>query len=74
MNLTPHFTLHEFTRSQTASRLGEKLSGALGGRRPAVVKASDSLYRIRVTGLSKESANAMCGKVKAAGGACFVAR
>ena len=59
---------------QTASRLGEKLSGALGGRRPAVVKASDSLYRIRVTGLSKESANAMCGKVKAAGGACFVAR
>ena len=59
---------------QTASRLGEKLSGALGGRRPAVVKASDTLYRIRVTGLSKESANAMCGKVKAAGGACFVAR
>ena len=59
---------------QTAARLGEKLSGALGGRRPSVVKASDSLYRIRVTGLSKESANAMCGKVKAAGGACFVAR
>lgn len=59
---------------QTASRLGDKLSGALGGRRPSVVKASDSLYRIRVTGLSKESATAMCGKVKAAGGACFVAR
>ncbi len=38
------------------------------------MKASDSLYRIRVTGLSKESATAMCGKVKAAGGACFVAR
>lgn len=59
---------------QTASRLGAKLSGALGGRRPAVIKASDSLYRVRVTGLSKESAAAMCGKVKAAGGACFVAR
>jgi hypothetical protein len=59
---------------QTAARLGDKLSGALGGRRPSVVKASDSLYRVRVTGLSKESANAMCGKVKAAGGACFVAR
>ena len=59
---------------QTASRLGDKLSGALGGRRPSVVKASDSLYRIRVTGLSKESATAMCGKVKSAGGACFVAR
>ena len=59
---------------QTAARLGDKLSGALGGRRPSVVKASDSLYRVRVTGLSKESATAMCGKVKAAGGACFVAR
>lgn len=59
---------------QTAARLGDKLSGALGGRRPSVVKASDTLYRVRVTGLSKESANAMCGKVKAAGGACFVAR
>lgn len=59
---------------QTASRLGAKFSGALGGRRPAVIKASDTLYRVRVTGLSKESAAAMCGKVKAAGGACFVAR
>lgn len=59
---------------QTAARLADKLSGALGGRRPAVIKASDSLYRIRVTGLSKESASSMCGKVKAAGGACFVAR
>ncbi len=59
---------------QTASRLAGKLSGALGGRRPSVIKASDTLYRVRVTGLSKESAVAMCGKVKAAGGACFVAR
>jgi len=59
---------------QTAARLGAKLSGALGGRRPSVIKVSDKLYRVRVTGLSKESATAMCGKVKAAGGACFVAR
>ncbi len=59
---------------QAASRLGEKFSGALGGRRPSVVKASPTLYRVRVTGLSKESATAMCGRVKAAGGACFVAR
>ena len=59
---------------QAASRLAAKLSSALGGRHPAVIKASAKLYRVRVTGLSKESANAMCGRVKAAGGACFVAR
>lgn len=59
---------------QTATRLAAKLSGALGGRHPSVIKASGSLYRVRVTGLSRESANAMCGRVKAAGGACFVAR
>ncbi|MFV0279957.1 MAG: SPOR domain-containing protein [Rhodoblastus sp.] len=59
---------------RAASRLGAKLSGALGGRRLAVIKASDKLYRVRVTGLSRESAKAMCGKVKAAGGACFVSR
>ena len=64
----------EAAARQAASRLGAKLSGALGGRHPSVVKASASLYRIRVTGLSRESANAMCGRVKAAGGACFVAR
>ena len=64
----------EAAARQAASRLGAKLSGALGGRHPSVVKASASLYRIRVTGLSRESANAMCGRVKAAGSACFVAR
>lgn len=58
-----------------AARLGEKYGSALGGRRPSVHKAADkAVYRIRVTGLSREAANAMCGRIKSAGGACFVAR
>jgi hypothetical protein len=58
----------------TAQRLGEKYSGALGGRRPSVVKAADkaSVWRIRVSGMSRESAVGACEKIKAAGGACIV--
>ena len=38
-------------------------------------KASDkAVYRVRITGLSKDGATGMCEKLKAAGGACFVAR
>jgi hypothetical protein len=60
---------------QVAQRLGEKYSSALGGRRPSVQKASDkAIYRVRVTGLSREGATEVCEKVKSAGGACFVAR
>lgn len=60
---------------QVASRLGEKYSSQLGGRRPSVVKASDkAVYRVRVGGLSREAATAGCERIKAAGGACFVAR
>jgi hypothetical protein len=37
-------------------------------------KVGDKMvYRVRVAGLSKDGANAVCNKVKAAGGACFVA-
>lgn len=32
-----------------------------------------TVYRVRVAGVSKDSANAICNKVKAAGGSCFVA-
>lgn len=58
----------------TAQRLGEKFSGALGGRRPSVVKATDkaSVWRIRVGGMSRESAVGACEKIRAAGGACII--
>jgi hypothetical protein len=37
-------------------------------------KVGDKMvYRVRVAGVSKDSANAICNKVKAAGGNCFVA-
>ena len=34
----------------------------------------DTVYRVRASGLDKASANALCAKVHAAGGACFLAR
>ena len=56
-----------------AQRLGEKFSSQLGGRRPSVVKALDkAVWRVRVSGLSRESAVGACEKIKAAGGQCYV--
>ncbi|QGM99214.1 SPOR domain-containing protein [Methylocystis parvus] len=40
--------------------------------KPAKV-GDKTVYRVRVAGVSKDSANAICNKVKAAGGNCFVA-
>ncbi|MDJ0448356.1 SPOR domain-containing protein [Methylocystis sp. JR02] len=40
--------------------------------KPAKV-GDKTVYRVRVAGVSKESANAICNKVKASGGNCFVA-
>jgi hypothetical protein len=60
-----------------SSRLGAKFADSLGGRRPAVVKAEvgdKSIYRVRVSSLSRDEAVSLCEKVKAKGGACFVAK
>ncbi|MBM3552391.1 MAG: SPOR domain-containing protein [Alphaproteobacteria bacterium] len=56
--------------------VAEKYRGPLGGLKPTFKMATvndKTVYRVRVGGVSKESANAICGKVKASGGACFVA-
>ncbi len=53
-----------------------KYNSQLGGRKPTFKMATvndKTVYRVRVGGVSKESANAICGKVKASGGTCFVA-
>jgi len=53
-----------------------KYRAQLGGLKPTFKMATvngKTVYRVRVAGVSKESANAICGKVKATGGACFVA-
>jgi hypothetical protein len=60
-----------------STRLGAKFADSLGGRRPTVVKAEvgdKSIYRVRVSSLSREEAVSLCEKVKAKGGACFVAK
>jgi hypothetical protein len=60
-----------------SSRLGVKFADSLGGHRPSVVKAEvgdKSIYRVRVSSLSRDEAVSLCEKVKAKGGACFVAK
>ncbi len=58
------------------TKIVAKYGGQLSGRKPSfkMAKVNDkTVYRVRVGGLSKESATGVCGKVKAAGGNCFVA-
>ena len=58
-----------------ATRFGQKFSGQLQGARITWQKASDkSVYRVRAAGMSRETAVATCERIKAAGGACFVAQ
>jgi hypothetical protein len=61
----------------TAQRMQQRFGGEFGGRGPSVRKAEvggKTVFRVRVGGLSKESATAMCGRLQSAGGSCFVAR
>jgi hypothetical protein len=59
------------------ARLKSKYAAVLGdvdlAARPAEVKG-ETIYRVRADGLSKADAAALCSKLKAAGGDCFVAK
>jgi hypothetical protein len=58
------------------TKVAGKYASQLGGHKPTfkIAKVGDkTVYRVRVGGISKEAANAVCGKVKAGGGSCFVA-
>jgi hypothetical protein len=60
-----------------SKRLGQKFGAVLDGHQPSVVKAEvgeKSIYRVRVSSLSREEANSLCGKIKSKGGDCFVAK
>ena len=60
----------------TAARLKQRHSDVLGSYNPGVRKAEigdKTVYRVRVGGLSRESANDLCTRLKAGGGSCFVA-
>ena len=61
----------------TAARLRQRFSAELGGQSPSIRAASvgdKTVYRVRVGGLSREDATALCSKLQGKGGACFVAR
>ena len=55
-----------------SAKYGSQLGGAKPGFKSATV-GDKTVFRVRVGGLSKDSATAICGKVKAGGGNCFVA-
>lgn len=60
-----------------ASRLAQRYGDALAGQEPDIIRAEvngKTLYRVRVTGLDRESANTMCNRIKSAQGSCFVAK
>ena len=60
-----------------ASKLGKKFADALSGHRLGFHKAESngrSVYRVRVSSLSREDASGLCEKVKSEGGSCFVAK
>jgi hypothetical protein len=59
------------------NRLKSKYADALGDSELGVHEADvkgQTIYRVRVTGLSKSDAGALCAKLKAGGGDCFVAK
>ena len=64
--------------AQSASaRLQAKYASALGGMQPTIHQADvngRSIYRVRVGGMAKADAVALCQKLKTSGGDCFVAR
>ena len=63
-------------RSAT-SHLLKKYGRALSGRRLGFHKADSNghtVYRVRVSSLTKEDAASLCGKLKADGGSCFIAK
>ncbi len=58
------------------AKVQSQFASVLGGRRPGVVKGEangKTVYRVRVGGVSREDALAMCTRVKESGGSCFVA-
>jgi hypothetical protein len=58
-------------------RFQSRFANAIGGAEFVVRKAErhgETIYRVRTVGLTKAEANAMCAKVKAAGGDCYSAK
>jgi cell division septation protein DedD len=54
-------------------KYGAELNGSPIGVHKAVVKG-ETIYRLRVVGLTKADAAALCARLKGEGGACFIAK
>ena len=61
----------------TAAKLTSKYSAELNGSQIGVHKAEvkgETIYRLRVSGLTKADAAALCARLKGEGGQCFIAK
>jgi hypothetical protein len=59
------------------AKLRSKYADALGDSALSIHQADvkgETIYRVRVSGLSKSDAGALCSKLKAGGGDCFIAK
>ena len=54
-------------------KYGADLNGSAVGVHKAVVKG-ETIYRLRVVGLTKADAAALCARLKGEGGECFIAK
>jgi len=59
--------------ARLTSKYAAELNGAAIGMHKAVVKR-ETIYRLRVVGLTKADAAKLCARVKGDGGQCFIAR
>jgi hypothetical protein len=67
----------EAEAKSTAAKLASKYSAELNGAQIGVHKAEvngETIYRLRVSGLTKADAAAMCARLKGEGGQCFIAK
>jgi hypothetical protein len=67
----------EAEAQSTMTRLNSKYSAELNGSAIGVHKAQvngETIYRLRVSGLTKADAAAMCARLKGEGGQCFIAK
>jgi hypothetical protein len=67
----------ESEAKSVVDKLKGKYASALGDSELGVHKATvngETIYRVRVTGLAKSDAAALCARIKGDGGQCFVAK
>ena len=67
----------ESEAKSTATRLNSKYGAELNGSQIGVHKAEvngETIYRLRVSGLTKADAAALCARLKGEGGQCFIAK